>query len=211
MERLPVDEHQDLQDLLPWYANGQLDPSEHARVEAHLHGCAACQAELRLQRQLESEIRRLPIEVEQSWARMQRRLEEERRPTPPIRTRGVAAGGFGWAARPGWAIAAALMMTFSVLLLTFSQPARYHALGAAPAAALGPARGNVLVMFRPDMRERDMRAALQSSAARLVDGPTAAGAYVLQVPAPRRAEALAKLRARADIELAEPLDPAAAP
>jgi anti-sigma factor RsiW len=101
MERLPGDEHQDLQDLLPWYANGRLDPSERARVEAHLHGCAACQAELRLQRQLESEIKRLPIDVEQSWARMQRRLEADRRPTPPIRPRGVAAGGFAWAARPG--------------------------------------------------------------------------------------------------------------
>ncbi|MEM8932174.1 MAG: zf-HC2 domain-containing protein [Acidobacteriota bacterium] len=33
-------------DVLPWFANGTLDPAERARVEAHLAECAACRAAL---------------------------------------------------------------------------------------------------------------------------------------------------------------------
>ena len=45
--------------------------------------------------------------------------------------------------------------------------------------------------------------------ARLVDGPTQADAYVLQIPAARRELALATLRARHEIVLAQPIDGAA--
>jgi acyl-CoA synthetase (AMP-forming)/AMP-acid ligase II len=81
-------------------------------------------------------------------------------------------------------------------------PARYHTL--AGVAAL--AAGNVVVIFRPDTRERELRATLEASHARVVDGPTAADAYVLRVPASQRLAALATLRARPDITLAEPID-----
>ena len=221
MGRPPGDEHRTLQDLLPWYVNGQLDDVEQARVEVHLHDCALCQAELKVQRQLEAEIKRLPINVEEGWSQMRRRLEAESRPkrSPWAWLRAlVAAGGNpgalaggrsrggAWAAAPGWAMAGVLGMVSAAVLLTYAQPQRYHALSAAPTAA---ATGNVLVMFRPDTREKDMRAALQDNAARLVDGPTATGAYVLQVPAAGRADALARLRARAEVELAEPIGSAA--
>ena len=85
--------------------------------------------------------------------------------------------------------------------------AAYHALGAAPA----PALGNVVVIFRPDTSERELRQTLVANHARLVDGPTAADAYVLHVPAAERAGALTRLRGRADIVLAEPIDSGAAP
>jgi hypothetical protein len=224
MGRPPGDEHRNLQDLLPWYVNGQLDAAEQARVEGHLHDCALCQAELKVQRQLDTEIKRLPINVEEGWSQMRKRLEAEDRPrrSPWAWLSALAAGGRpgslggmlaggrnrggGWAAAPGWAMAGGLGLVSAALLLTYAQPERYHALSSAPTAA---AAGNVLVMFRPETREKDMRAALQDSGARLVDGPTAAGAYVLQVPVAGRADALARLRARAEIELAEPIGSAA--
>jgi hypothetical protein len=85
--------------------------------------------------------------------------------------------------------------------------AHYHALAARPS----PRDGNIVVMFRPDVSERDMRAALLADQARLVDGPTAAGAYVVSVPPARRAAVLTTLRRRAGVLMAEPIDPAGAP
>ncbi|MGI9304458.1 MAG: zf-HC2 domain-containing protein [Gammaproteobacteria bacterium] len=38
--------HEDIYLLLPWYANGTLDASEQAKVEAHINGCAVCRREI---------------------------------------------------------------------------------------------------------------------------------------------------------------------
>ena len=38
--------HQEVWELLPWYANGTLEREEAAEVEAHLASCPACQREL---------------------------------------------------------------------------------------------------------------------------------------------------------------------
>ena len=60
--------------------------------------------------------------------------------------------------------------------------------------------------FRPEASERELRQALQDSDARLVDGPTVTGAYLLHVPAAQQAEALRHLRAHAAVVLAESLE-----
>jgi hypothetical protein len=64
----------------------------------------------------------------------------------------------------------------------------------------------VIVIFRPEASERNLRETLNASSARLIDGPTSAGTYVLHVPAAKRMVALARLRRDADIVLAEPID-----
>ena len=56
--------------------------------------------------------------------------------------------------------------------------------------------------------EQQMRVVLTANDARLVDGPTAAGAYVLRVEDARRDEALQRLRQSGQIVLAEPIEPA---
>ena len=38
--------HQDIEELLPWYANGTLTPAERLTVEQHLEQCPACRLEL---------------------------------------------------------------------------------------------------------------------------------------------------------------------
>ncbi|MEO8926343.1 MAG: zf-HC2 domain-containing protein [Caulobacteraceae bacterium] len=206
------DRHQEAQSLLPWYVTGQLDPSDQAQVEAHLLECPECQAELKTEHRLKSELADLPFEIEHGWTRLRGRLDERRADTAPgvLTWLGAARRDVGrrWrAAAPGlgWALAAAQIVVFllvGVSTLPSSQPARYRTLGAAPA----PATGNVVVIFRPDTSEADLRATLKASHARLVDGPTAADAYVLHVPAGERLSALARLREKADIELAEPID-----
>jgi hypothetical protein len=86
-------------------------------------------------------------------------------------------------------------------------PSQYHALGAPQSVT----PGNMVVIFRPDTPERAIRAELTAINARIVDGPTGADAYVLQVPPAQRSDVLAKLRARPSIVLAEPVDPGASP
>jgi hypothetical protein len=66
--------------------------------------------------------------------------------------------------------------------------------------------GNVVVIFRPDVTEAAMRETLRRTHARLVDGPTAADAWVLSVPAAERSAALTTLKARREVVLAEPMD-----
>jgi hypothetical protein len=80
-------------------------------------------------------------------------------------------------------------------------------LGAAPP----PVAGNLVVIFHPDVLEKSMRETLNASDARIVDGPTAADAYVLHVPPSQRLSALAKLRASSAVVMAQPIDPGGSP
>ena len=201
--RLDAERHRELRDLLPWYATGQLDEADRARVEAHLANCPDCQAEVQFERRLDDEVARMPVDIDRSWARMKKRMDRDR---PLGRLRQFAGAITAPAPWAGWAAASFLLLVSGVLLLPSMQPATYHTLSAAP----GAAAGNVVVIFRPDTRERDMREALVATEARLVDGPTATDAYVLRVPAAKREAALATLRGRPDVVLAAPLDPGAA-
>lgn len=199
---LQDDPHRQTQHLLPWYGNGSLDPDEVERVEAHLVECAECRQDLEASRELGFQISRLPIATEHGWEALRKRIAA----APP----GSAASPLPFLRRPisvGWALAAqfaAAVLILAVALPAYLAPGKpsYHALGTAPAAQ----PGNILVMFRPDASERDMRETLVHANARLVGGPTASGAYVLQVEDASRAAALEQLRAAYQIILAEPID-----
>ncbi len=197
------DAHLEVQQLLPWHANNSLTESEQARVEAHLAECDECRADLETERLIGTRVASVAPDVEQGWADMQARM------------RAASTGRWQrWTGRRvpvAWAVgaqAAAAALIVAVLL-----PARapvqpnpvYHVLGTAPVAAAG----NLLVMFADGTRETDLRAALQRSGARIVDGPTVTGAYVLHVADQARAGAVARLRDDKHVTLAEPIDPGA--
>jgi anti-sigma factor RsiW len=202
--RLHDENHWELQRLLPWYVTGRLDPPEHARVEAHLAACEECQEEVRFERTLAKSVKNLPLDEEVGWRRMERRLKAE---PPRAEGRWPRAGTATlWG---GWAVAACALIAVGVMVVPKQSgpAAAYHALGAPHSVTAG----NMVVIFRPDTPERVIRSALTAVGARIVDGPTAADAYVLQVPAAQRAQALAQLRSRNTIVLAEPVDPGVAP
>jgi anti-sigma factor RsiW len=206
--------HEETRLLLPWYATGRLEPDDAARVEAHVNGCARCRAELKLERRLKAEVADLPSGVDHGWAAMLERLQ----PPPARRALGWSwftnrAGGPWRAGRPwiGWAVAAGAGAVLVVGALSPRAPtpaaAAYHTLATPPAVR----PGNVVVVFRPEATEAQIRAALTAGGARLVDGPTAADAYVLNVPASQRERALASLRASGQVVAAEPVDAAGPP
>jgi hypothetical protein len=215
---MPGEAHRDVQSLLPWYLAGGLNETERALVEAHVSHCAECQADLRDEPRLAAAIADLPMAaaaptVEHGWSQISRALEQEpprrapfaawiarrvaRRPRP-IHSSGVATPWLGWALAGQFG----LVLVLSLALFRTAPPARYHALGAAPASA----EANVVVIFRPQTAEQDFRAILRSNDARLVDGPTVADAYLLHVASADRAKVLARLRRQPQIVLAEPVD-----
>jgi hypothetical protein len=209
-------EHLETQSLLPWYVSRRLDAGECTRVEAHLADCPECRADVAAERRLAAEWASLPIETETSWLRLRERMiaddADRARPTIGSRlgaiVRHAAAGRPSWPTRLGWALAAAqavALVAIGVSSRTATPAPAYHTLGAAQA----PADANMLVIFDPDTSERDFRDALTANHARIVDGPTASDAYVLHVPGDERPAILARMRARRDVELAQPIDPGA--
>jgi hypothetical protein len=199
-------DHEEVHALLPWYVNGGLDAAETALVEAHLAGCAECVAGLKFERRLSAEVEALPFDIEQGWIRLRDRLELSAskasiRGRLEKALRGSAARWRGRGPLLAWAVAAQIGLLAAAAVLAIGD-ARYHALGA-PAEA---ATGNAVVIFRPDATEAELREALEASHARLVGGPTAAGAYVIRIPTPERAAGLRTLRGRPVTVLAQPID-----
>lgn len=184
------DPHEETQRLLPWHVTGTLDAAERAMVESHLAQCAQCRADLADERRLRGALTETAT-VPDGWEALRRRAAAARP-----------------AGRPWRAMAAAASITLVVasgatyVLVRTRAPAEYHTLGApVPAPA-----GNIIVMFQPDLPEHRLRSVLDAVGARLSDGPTAAGAYLLSVPEDRRQAVLAALRAQPGILLAQPID-----
>jgi len=207
---LPGDRHQETMELLPWYATGRIEPIDRVKVEAHLADCAECRAELAIERRLRSEVAQLPLDAGLGFAELRRRLELKP-PTParrPVRALDAMRRTAARPGRMGWAFAAqaaAVLLVVGIAIPSLQQrpqPARYQTLGSPPTH---PA-GNLLVMFRPETSERQLRTLITQSGARVVDGPTETGAYMLLVPLAQRETVLTRLRAQSAVTLAQPID-----
>ncbi len=195
--------HDAAEELLPWYATGQLDEPERIRVEEHLSSCSGCREQLTIERRLIHEFRSQAPEVDAGWARLRDRIAAQPRPARHQPRSAPALRDL--VRRPAVAALAAAQLAFVVVaggvLLSLSRPS-YHTLGSASVVQ----SGNVLVIFRADATVEDVRDALHASGASIVGGPTAADAYLLRVPQKQRQIALAKLRADNQVQLAEPVD-----
>lgn len=204
-------EHRNAQLLLSWYAAVLLEPAEEARVARHVAGCAVCRADLALDAALADLAPADPLlSADAGWTRLAARVAggASPAPLPGVARRRPAAPLFAdWR---GWAIAAqfvliALLATW--LAVSRASPDTYRTLQAAQPTA----HGDLLVMFEPETPERNLRELLGRADARVVDGPTVTGAYVLAVRAGGQRPALEALRASPGVTMAEPLDPEAGP
>lgn len=182
----PGEDHRHAQALLPWYVTGQLDAAEALRVKAHLDACVACRAELAAERRLRETMLAAPVEEGDARAPLRRRFSPA----------SAALGAAG-------AIAASLAV--AVVVLSPPRPSPRHAIYRTLGDPSEPSTGQLVVVFDPACAEGQMNSALARAHARIVDGPTATGAYVLRVPHGGRDAALAALRASPGVRLAQSL------
>ena len=203
--RLGGDEHGFVQLLLPWFDGGRLDADESARVAAHLIGCPRCQADLAWHRKLREALPPAPAtgDADHGWAALRGRLDPvvARKPLRPPR-RGAA---------PWWRWVLALQSTVIVglaalVVMMVPRDDRYRALGSPGHAN----EASIVVVFRPEASELQIRQALRDSDARFVDGPTVTGAYLLAAEPARHASAVEHLRQQAAVLRVESLAAGAA-
>ena len=195
--------HDQAEELLPWYATGQLDAADRARVERHIYACAECREQLIVERRLIEEYQSSSPQVESGWARLKAQIA----PPPPAASPRPSALAELWSilTRPAVAALAVAQLAFVVVsasvLLSLSRPV-YHALGSAPE----PAAAKVIIMFRAEATAEDVRDTLVMVGASIVGGPTSAGAYLIHVEPAKRQAALSKLQADDEVQLAQPVD-----
>ena len=216
--RLGGDEHDIVQLLLPWVDGGHLDAAEAARVAVHLSSCARCQADVAWQRRLRAAAADAPaldvasagsdatVDVDRGWAALRGRLDAAaaragaspaRPPRPP---RHAAPWWAGWR----WVVAlqsTVIVGLAALAILMVPRDDAYRALGSPGRAG----DASIVVVFRPDASEQQIRQALRDSDVRLVDGPTVTGAYLLSAAPARHAAAIERLRAHGAVLRVESL------
>jgi hypothetical protein len=204
-EILPLrpSEHESVHKLLPWFVNGTLSERETARVETHLAECEECREDLAFERELARGVATLPLNADDGWKAMQLRMAEappESIAAAPVRLlrRRVPVG---WAMAGSLAASVALVVMISGVRPSTAPQQTYHTLGSSG----GATDGQMVVLFKPDTTEQEMRVILSAQSARLVDGPTAAGAYVVHVDDGDPSLAIKALRESSQVVLAEPL------
>jgi hypothetical protein len=203
--------HQEAQELLPWLANGSLSGTERERVQAHVQVCAACRTELCALHTLRAAgSAAVPdLDAEAALARLLPQLDAP----ASLSTASLAPVSAADPVLPGWRtrlaandrswLRAAVALQFGAIAVLATLLARPAASPEAQAGAyrlLGAAdgvRGSLVVAFSPETPEREVRRILLASGARVVGGPTATGAWLLDtgdaptaVVARLRAEAL---------------------
>lgn len=207
--------HREAQEALPWLANNTLAGPELERIQSHLLACAACRADLALMHTLRTAGAEMDLDCnpEHALARLLPRLGP---PTPSVpaapaseagpaqrwRER-IAANDRSWM-RVAIVAQCCVIAVLAVLLAGHGSTAgtgsdAYRALGSGAAST-----ARLVVVFRPETPERELRRIVRANGARIVGGPTATNAYLLDTDWDSRA-ALASLRKEAAVSLVESL------
>jgi len=191
--RLRGDQHHEVQALLPWYLTGRIDAADRDMVESHLAICAICREDLDSEREIAALVGEISLAPDPAAPPV--RQAPRRPPAMPEKQRWTMIGQ------------AAAIALLAVIAAPALRTADFHTLGTRSERP----QGNVVAIFRPNISEQDLRAALTAHQARVVDGPTPAGAFVLSVPAAQREAILARLRLDPNVVLAQPIDGEARP
>jgi anti-sigma factor RsiW len=180
--------------LLPWLVNGTLDGEERELVERHLARCERCRREVEWLRELQAACVAAPAaqKLRERLTRVPANARWRRR----------------WQSMQPWtrAVMAAQLAAILVLGAFVAIPqadAPYRTLGASESPARAGA--SLVVVFDPAITEAELRGTLRAVGARIVDGPTQANAYLVDVPPAGKAQAMRELKADRRVMLVESL------
>jgi len=190
--------------FLPWFVNGTLRQEERRVVEDHLAACPVCPEELfmllKVQAGLRRELADAPEPSAAMWREVRNRIagpaaSPDR--SVPSAARAQGRGQWAWltdlvrpALRPGWALAALLLIAVQsalIVSLVARGPSQtgpeYRTLtGSTISGEPSGTRVRLRVAFVEQATERAIRAALGEVRATIVDGPSSAGFYLIDVP-----------------------------
>lgn len=223
--------HNTMTELLPWYANGTLEPQERNLVAEHLADCPECRKELAHYQQLSAAIPETSdtddwqpsiahfsgilsaIDAQESVAMASK---------PALKKPSVWQQCRDWLHSKNqplvWAltvesIALATLVMFMVmprLGQTVSEQMVFQTLSDAQ-APITTGLPRVHIVFADDMTIAEMRVLLPSVQGHLVDGPSKLGVYTLELavatPTDSINSAIAELRKHPKVKLAEPVQP----
>jgi hypothetical protein len=187
---------------LPAFVGGTLPAAEAKAVAAHTAECSECRAELDIARRVHKHFARewrnvAPLlddaSEDDGFDRLWAQITADAPPHAPQRDR------WNWTSRLT-TLAATVAIGASYLWYGAAEVPIYRTL------ADPTSRGCVAmhVQFRAATRPEEDRALIESTGARIVDGPDALGTYTLRASDP--AESLRLLRALPDVTVAEPAD-----
>lgn len=189
MSRIP-DTHAEAWNLLPWLANGRIQPADREWVEAHAHTCAECRAELATQRLLATELRDAgnaagdeQRDEQRSFDKLWSRIEAaETAGAVATGTQVVAPVSRGASRTVRWLAAAVIVQGFGLALfginsLRNTAPARgeFQTVTSVPQV-----RGNapsISVVFAPEASVADVNTLLAHQGLTIVSGPGLSGNY----------------------------------
>ena len=192
--------HQEIIELLPWYANQTLEDDERKLVEMHLADCRDCAKEVESLKAMQKTV----VEVGDSGPALSpfalnRALAEiedyERTRTTTVKAASVATRekkGF-WARwwQPTPVFARALIAAQIVLVLALGSVTLYQY--SHPNIIFKTSSGGVddktstriTVGFNDGTTEQEIRQTILGIEGQIVEGPSALGLYTIQVPIPR--------------------------
>lgn len=225
------DPHDDVFELLPWWVNETLGPTEAAAVQAHVKLCPACQREVTAQRRVAGAVRRdrsnLDHAPQASFEKLWSRMQELERDVPRAGVDAAPAEGavpveiVKPTQRPRvnfdrWRLAAALVLAFSAGTLSTNYlrpgpvtlaPLYRTATTPEPTPVTGEPR--VRVVFDGATTVDELARIVRTAGLTVVAGPGDAGVYTLSVASTAGAgsmdQAVARLRDDPRVRFAEPV------
>ena len=224
------DDHDELLYLIPGYVKDKLTAGENAAVKQHLSDCNICRQEVLNCQALANS---LPVPTE-SWkpsaahfskilAQVDKleaaeKLEKSASTTPKAGFFKHISQLFAQTPRPvRWTLAAeslafAMLVTFVVLPgvsnLKKDQSGAFETLSNTETSAISS--GQMLrVVFRDEITAKELSDLLLKTKAQIRQGPSAVGAYTVELPSGDAAQAQAALRAHPKVKLVLPVETAA--
>ncbi len=183
------DTHAEAWSLLPWLANGRIQPADREWVDAHVHGCAECRAELAAQRTVATQMRETAEQPAQGLADEQRsfeklwsRIEAAETATVPASDTQVASLAPRRASRTvRWLAAAVIVQGVGLALFGFNALRSPDAgKGFQTVTRVAPVRGDapsLSIVFAPDASIEDINTLLTHQGLSLVSGPGLSGNF----------------------------------
>lgn len=226
------DDHAGIAELIPWYVKGTLSPGERQTVDRHLENCQRCRQTLA---ECET-LAHTPVPIQAEWQpssahfnRLLAALDELEAvekvesvasinavPQKQAIKAGIAQRLKGYFSQtPAWmqwtlaveTLAIAGLISFLVIphVPGLSSNQNFETLSNAEPANRQVANV-VRVVFSAEMSVKDMSEVLQAAKAQIRQGPSAVGAFTLEVEKDQVPQALATLRAGKGVRLVLLLD-----